>query len=69
VSEFFSIVLAINSEYLLKNIDRLVFLMDGECVFFEVINFHYSSFGSFHCCILEDSWLMLARLYFHTHMN
>ena len=53
----------------LKNVDRLVFVMEKECVFCEVINFHYSSFWGFDCCILEDSGLLVARLLFHTRMN
>jgi len=44
----------------------LFFLVKKECVFCEGIN---PSFWGFPCSILEEYWLIVARLLFQAHMN
>jgi len=51
----------------LKGHQELVFVVGKQCVFCEVINFHYSSFCGFQCGIFEDSCFLVARLLDHTY--
>jgi hypothetical protein len=50
----------------LKNID-IYFVKLTECVLSEGVILHYSRCCCFHWGIFEVSWLVVARLHFHTY--